>query len=619
MYTEVESDNCCSNNMDTEVESDRYLSWEDFLEGKTSHLSGYVSSLVQLEKLILEYEFTTSSRFRSLKSTKDFGQNIDLSSIKTLNVRFSDTQSNCDPAIPYDGAPFLILGKKILECHQGPNRDRKTNEKKFQQCKKNSDHTYKVSQRNYVQPSKKKGCPAKIKIRHVLKFPGYQLAENQNSKYIRNQVAAKLKEDLKYKNHDVLSEHRFYVSFPENDEHCNHLKGEASCILQPMDRRLSEYIKKIVMEHGVTSTLKMKLLLEVHLKEFIFKDTPLPPKYNKRFWPSLKDIYNHMGSQLLKLRDSCIDQQIIQEMVTKENSYHPDDKFYIRTKNEESESVIEEPDENLLLDEDFTIRRTGCRNKFLYVHQTKWQQELLRRYGNEICLLDATYRTTRYSLPLYFLCVPTNVNYMTVATFIVESEDTPSIQEALSILKAWNLAWRPAFFMCDYANEEINAIETVFPESFVYLCDFHREQSWDRWLKASHNCIGNDKPEILNLFRSIAHANTIEEFNMAKSALEESRFWTNNSRLRSWFKDRWLDKHKRWVKAFRQMRFNASVNTNNGVERQNKSLKYEFLEKKKAKSLSHLLTILWHEFLPDIYQRLKHNQLLAYTFFYILV
>lgn len=127
------------------------------------------------------------------------------------------------------------------------------------------------------------------------------------------------------------------------------------------------------------------------------------------------------------------------------------------------ESVIEEPDENLLLDEDFTIRRTGCRNKVLYVHQTKWQQELLRCYGNEICLLDATYRTTRYSLPLYFLCVPTNVNYMTVATFIVESEDTPSIQEALSILKAWNLAWRPAFFMCDYANEEINAIETVFP------------------------------------------------------------------------------------------------------------------------------------------------------------
>lgn len=107
-------------------------------------------------------------------------------------------------------------------------------------------------------------------------------------------------------------------------------------------------------------------------------------------------------------------------------------------------------------------------NKFLYVHQTKWQQQLLRRYGNEICLLDATYRTTRYSLPLYFLCVPTNVNFMTVATFIVESEDAPSIQEALSVIKAWNLDWKPAFFMCDYANEEINAIESLFPGMQIF-------------------------------------------------------------------------------------------------------------------------------------------------------
>ncbi|XP_062591433.1 uncharacterized protein LOC134252909 [Saccostrea cucullata] len=226
-----------------------------------------------------------------------------------------------------------------------------------------------------------------------------------------------------------------------------------------------------------------------------------------------------------------------------------------------------------------------------------------------MCLLDATYRTTRYSLPLYFLCVPTNVNYMTVGTFIVESEDTPSIQEALSILKAWNLEWKPTYFMCDYANEEINALESVFPESFVYLCDFHREQSWDRWLKASHNNIGEDKAEILSLFRSMAHANTVEKFEMAKANLEESRLWTENSRLRKWFTDRWLDKHKRWVHAFRQMRYNASVNSTNGVERQNKCLKYEFLETKKAKSVSHLLTVLWNEFLPDLYQRYVRQNL----------
>lgn len=50
------------------------------------------------------------------------------------------------------------------------------------------------------------------------------------------------------------------------------------------------------MEYGVISILKMKLLFEVYLKEFIFKDIFLLFKYNKRFWFLLKDIYNYMGS-----------------------------------------------------------------------------------------------------------------------------------------------------------------------------------------------------------------------------------------------------------------------------------------------------------------------------------
>ena len=43
---------------------------------------------------------------------------------------------------------------------------------------------------------------------------------------------------------------------------------------------------------------------------------------------------------------------------------------------------------------------------------------------------------------------------MTVATFIVETEDSVSTQEALSIIKSWNPDWNPAFFMCDFADED---------------------------------------------------------------------------------------------------------------------------------------------------------------------
>jgi len=38
----------------------------------------------------------------------------------------------------------------------------------------------------------------------------------------------------------------------------------------------------------------------------------------------------------------------------------------------------------------------------IWVHETQWQQQLLQRYGAEICLLDATYKTSRYALPLFF-------------------------------------------------------------------------------------------------------------------------------------------------------------------------------------------------------------------------
>ena len=72
----------------------------------------------------------------------------------------------------------------------------------------------------------------------------------------------------------------------------------------------------------------------------------------------------------------------------------------------------------------------------MFVHQSKDQRRLLERYGDEICMLDATYKTTRYSLPLFFVVVKTNVDYQIVGSFVVQSETTDAIFEALSVLKS---------------------------------------------------------------------------------------------------------------------------------------------------------------------------------------
>ena len=75
---------------------------------------------------------------------------------------------------------------------------------------------------------------------------------------------------------------------------------------------------------------------------------------------------------------------------------------------------------------------------FLWVHQNKWQAELLVTYGNTITLIDATYTTTKYDLALFFLCVHTNVNYTVVAESIVQSESGEQIAEALTFIKSKN-------------------------------------------------------------------------------------------------------------------------------------------------------------------------------------
>ena len=69
----------------------------------------------------------------------------------------------------------------------------------------------------------------------------------------------------------------------------------------------------------------------------------------------------------------------------------------------------------------------------MFVHQTKWQRLLLNQFRNEITLLDASYKTTRYDLLLFFLVVRINMNCIGVSSFIIQSETIAAIQELLAI------------------------------------------------------------------------------------------------------------------------------------------------------------------------------------------
>lgn len=99
----------------------------------------------------------------------------------------------------------------------------------------------------------------------------------------------------------------------------------------------------------------------------------------------------------------------------------------------------------------------------VFVHQSKLQQRLLYRYGNDMTLIDATYKTNMYDLPLFFLCVCSNSGYVVVATFITRDERQSSIEEALTKLKEFNPSWKPRKVIMDFCEAQIHAMEIVFP------------------------------------------------------------------------------------------------------------------------------------------------------------
>lgn len=78
----------------------------------------------------------------------------------------------------------------------------------------------------------------------------------------------------------------------------------------------------------------------------------------------------------------------------------------------------------------------------------------------------------------------------------------------------------------------------------VYLCDFHREQAWERWLSLTEHGARGHREEILCRIRRIATASTKEFFYQAVDDLKDSEVWKNNPKLQNWFGKTWLPEHE---------------------------------------------------------------------------
>ena len=330
--------------------------------------------------------------------------------------------------------------------------------------------------------------------------------------------------------------------------HTTHPTGGIYGMAQKVHPKVIEKIHQLVSE-GVTSVQEMKRALDHYVKYDLCRDSP-PDINDRAYHPSSNDIKNHIHRAKSQLQLSKFDQENLRLKVNQWQKSSPSTKFFFRPfKTKSTEQKVKEV--NGSQSDDVTI---DFEQSLLYIHQEKWQQDLLLKYGNTISLIDATYKTTKYELPLFFICVKTNVGYSIVADFIVQFETASHIEEALKTLRKWNPLWQPSHFMSDYSDSEISALEATFPGIKVYLCDFHREQAWERWIKDhKHGVSTEEADKLLEVLRACAWAPPAEEdeklpfdhhYKTAVSKLKESDAWIDNPQVKAWLLSKWLSNPK---------------------------------------------------------------------------
>lgn len=187
----------------------------------------------------------------------------------------------------------------------------------------------------------------------------------------------------------------------------------------------------------------------------LFGKTSLPSPINRRFYPSRKDLRSMIDRRRRKLVQGLLDQELLMAKVKEWKEKDSNVFIHVRLSASVKRPVVEDDqEEGLIKIED---------QPFLFVYQNAWQKYMLQRYGGEMVFLDATYRTTKYALPLFFVCVHANSGYYVVGAFITQKEDSDSISEALDIIKGLNPSWKPKSFMIDASEIEMMSIIKTFP------------------------------------------------------------------------------------------------------------------------------------------------------------
>ena len=182
---------------------------------------------------------------------------------------------------------------------------------------------------------------------------------------------------------------------------------------ETVDEKVVKKISELTLE-GVRKRGEMRRHLNNFVKNELFKGETPPPSYRRRYYPKRKDLDYYISKAKLENRLAKMDRDNIEQLIAKWQT-STDHSFYFRKRAEVTSCTktqdfadhsrqcaeLENEEDDIDDDEEPEPQPLKTEQTLLLCYQTKEQKRLLLKYGNDMCLLDATYKTTRYALPLF--------------------------------------------------------------------------------------------------------------------------------------------------------------------------------------------------------------------------
>nr|CAB3261897.1 uncharacterized protein LOC100177484 [Phallusia mammillata] len=171
-------------------------------------------------KVFEQVESRSGIRFVVLQKQKHYGSR-DWNPTAKCRVYWEHPTVDPDLSIPiqFDGQPFMFVGRKVMGCHQGIDKNREKKLKYYEQKKQNSDAGFFIKERK-PRTSKKVNCPAQIYSLQIAKFPDYGVSANTSKD--RRIASKQLREDLQ-NDVEVVYNSIYITKIPKLSDHKGHL------------------------------------------------------------------------------------------------------------------------------------------------------------------------------------------------------------------------------------------------------------------------------------------------------------------------------------------------------------------------------------------------------------